>query len=155
MKNWDDLDGYDKRKAVEALQVRYWLIRGGIIFMLLVASGMYGCPQYNVWSSNLSGRAELVKAEQNRQIAIEEARAHEESARFLSSAEILRAEGVAEANRIIADGLGGPEGYLRYLYIEGLKEAENNGASIIYIPTEAGLPILEAQRSTGNARTTD
>lgn len=53
---------------------------------------------------------------------------------------------MAEANRIVADGLGGPEGYLRYLYIESLKEARAQGAQVIYVPTEAGLPILEASR---------
>lgn len=48
---------------------------------------------------------------------------------------------MAEANRIVADGLGGPEGYLRYLNIEHLAQSQGK---IIYIPTEEGLPILEA-----------
>ena len=50
---------------------------------------------------------------------------------------------MAEANAIVAEGLGGPEGYLRYLWIQSLGE---NGQDVIYIPTEAGLPILEASR---------
>ncbi|MGB3393800.1 MAG: hypothetical protein WA956_12380 [Stenotrophomonas sp.] len=50
---------------------------------------------------------------------------------------------MAEANRIIGDSLKGNEGYLRYLYIDALKTTPNQ---TIYIPTEAGLPILEAQR---------
>ena len=57
--------------------------------------------------------------------------------------EVERAKGVAEANRIVADGLGGPEGYLRYLYIEHLAQSQGQ---IIYVPTEGGLPILEAGR---------
>lgn len=117
-----------------------------IIAVSILASGLYVVPQYNVWQQGLSGQAQLAKAQQNRQITIEEAEAIKESSQFLADAEVIRAHGVAEANKIVANGLGGPEGYLRYLYIEGLKQAEANGDKIIYIPTEAGLPILEAGR---------
>ena len=117
----------------------------GIIGLLfLVAIGMYACPQYNVWQQGLAGEAELRRAEQNRQITIQEAQAHAESAAYLSQAEIERARGVAEANQIIADGLGGHEGYLRYLWIQTL-DAETN--SVVYIPTEANIPIMEAGRT--------
>lgn len=103
----------------------------------------------------MDGRAKLAHAEHEREIRVREARAEKEAeilkseARIIrakgeSEAEIERAKGAAEANRIIADGLGGPEGYLRYLYIETLKA--NSQGSIIYIPTEASLPILEASR---------
>src|SRR3546814_11933997 len=77
----------------------------------------------------------------NRQIAGRAAMAKRDSAKMEADAEIIRAKGVAEANRIVAQGLGGPEGYLRYLYINNL---ENSKGQIIYVPTEAGLPILEA-----------
>ena len=70
-----------------------------------------------------------------------EAKAKLDSAQYLNKAEVARAEGVAASNKIVADGLGGPEGYLRYLWIHAM---ENEKASVIYIPTEAGLPILEA-----------
>ena len=66
---------------------------------------------------------------------------------MLAKAEVRRAEGIASANKIIAEGLGGPAGYLRWKFIEMLEETSNNpGRTIIYIPTEAGLPILEAGR---------
>lgn len=115
-----------------------------VLLSALIAGGMWGCPQYNVWQQGLAGQAELRRAEQNRQISIQVAHAKLEAAKFLADAEIERARGVAQANQIIANGLGGPEGYLRYLFIEGLKEAEHKGTSIIYIPTEATIPILEA-----------
>ncbi|MEL6113544.1 MAG: membrane protease subunit, partial [Pseudomonadota bacterium] len=67
-----------------------------------------------------------------------------EAAKFYAEAEIERAKGVAEANRIVAEGLGGPDGYLRYLWINKLGE---NQQDVIYIPTEAGIPLLEAGRS--------
>ncbi len=80
----------------------------------------------------------------DRQIRVQEAEAFRDSAVYLAEAEVLRAEGVYEANIIIADGLGGPEGYLRYLFIQAL---ENNDQDLIYVPTEANLPILEATRT--------
>jgi hypothetical protein len=48
---------------------------------------------------------------------------------------------VAEANRIIGESLKGNESYLRYLWIQNLESGSN---SVVYVPTEAGLPILEA-----------
>ena len=101
----------------------------------LLCLGLWGCPQWNVYQSRLSGEAQLAEAESNRKIAIAEAEAKKESAR-----------GVAEANKIIGDSLKQNEGYLRYLYINSLSEAETQGNKVIYIPTEAGLPILEAGR---------
>ena len=112
------------------------------ILVLLTAAAMYGCPQYNVWQQGLAGQAELKRAEQNRQITIQEARAKKESAVELAQAEIERAKGVAEANRIVADGLKGHDEYLRYLWID--KVAGGANREVIYVPTEANLPILEA-----------
>ena len=122
---------------------KYWIVRGGIIFLMLVLSMMYGCPQYGVWQQELSGKAKLKEATYSRQIKVEEAQAFELAAQSLANAEVIRAFGVAEANSIIADGLGGSEGYLRYLWIQTLENGEND---VIYIPTEAGIPILEAKR---------
>ena len=117
--------------------------------LLVLLFGMWGCPQYNVWEAGLSGQAELRRAEQNRQIAIEEAKAKKESAQCLADAEIIRAEGVAKANKIIGDSLKGNEAYLRYLWIDGLN---NNQQNVIYVPTEAGLPILEAGKRDAHIR---
>lgn len=125
----------------------------GIVWVLLViviigvlCGGLYGCPKYNVYSQKLAGEAELARAESNRKIAIAEAEAKKESAKQLAEAEIIRAEGVAKANTIIGDSLKNNEAYLRYLYITGLNETSDKGNKIIYVPTEAGLPILEAGR---------
>ena len=100
-------------------------------------------PQYKVWQQNKEGEAELARAEQNRQIAIQEAKAKEESAKSLANAEIIRAEGVAKANKIIGDSLQNNDAYIHYLWIEALKESNND---VIYIPTEAGIPITESAR---------
>ena len=119
--------------------IRVWSVAAGII--LLISAIIYGYPQYKVWQQRLAGQAELARAEQNRKIAIQEAEAKKESARALAEAEIIRAEGVAKANSIIGESLRGNEGYLRYLWIQTLND---NPQNVIYVPTEAGLPILEA-----------
>lgn len=107
---------------------------------------LWGCPQYRVYSREMTGKAELAQAEYNRQVKTLEARQARESSVFLAQAEIERAKGVAQANKIIGDSLKGNEDYLRYLWIHNLAESEKTGAQVIYVPTEANLPILEATR---------
>lgn len=124
-------------------------IGGFVVFMgfliALLALAMFVLPQWNVWRAQLAGEAALAEAENARKVQIVEAKARLESAKFYASAEVERAKGVAQANQIVATGLGGPEGYLRYLWINKLGE---NGQDVIYVPTEAGLPLLEAGRAT-------
>jgi regulator of protease activity HflC (stomatin/prohibitin superfamily) len=55
--------------------------------------------------------------------------------------QIARAEGAAKSNRIIAESI--TENYLRYKWTEALQMSEKQ---VIYVPTEANLPILEAGR---------
>ena len=56
--------------------------------------------------------------------------------------EIARAQGVAKSNEIIAGSIS--ENYLRYKWIEGLQATDD--MTVIYVPTEANLPIMEAGR---------
>ncbi len=114
----------------------------GLLIVGIILSTMFGLPIYKVWSSSKAGEAELAQAEYNRQIIVRTAQAKKDSSQLEADAEVIRASGVAKANEIVAQGLGGPEGYLRYLYIHMLSEQQEK--QIIYIPTEAGLPILEA-----------
>ena len=114
-----------------------------ILGILGAATVMYILPVWNVWRAEMSGKASLAQAENERKVLIEQARAEAEAAKFYREAEVERAHGVAEANMIIADGLGGPDGYLRYLWIQKLG---SNQQDVIYVPTEAGIPILEAGR---------
>ena len=103
--------------------------------------------KYNVWSSGLAGQAQLAQADYNRQISVREAMAKLESSRSLAQAEVERAKGVAQANKIIGDSLKGNEDYLRYLWIDSLQQTKDQ---IIYVPTEANLPILESSRNILN-----
>jgi regulator of protease activity HflC (stomatin/prohibitin superfamily) len=122
-----------------------------VFFVLAITAGlMIGCPSYNVYNATMTGKAELAQADQNRQIQIAVSKAKAEAATYEAQAEVNRAAGVAQANKIIGDSLKGNEEYLRYLYINGLIENKDN-KTLIYIPTEAGLPILEAGRSLGSS----
>lgn len=112
-----------------------------VVCVLLLVGTLWGVPQYKVYSQQLSGEAKLREAESSRQIAVEEAKAKLEASKLLSQAEVERAKGVAEANKIIGGSLKENREYLTYLWLESLKEGD-----VIYVPTEANLPLLEATR---------
>ncbi len=118
---------------------KVWVIV--IIVILFVALVLWGFPKYKVYSRELNGKAELKEAEWNKKIAIEEAIAEKEAAKLKAEAEIIRAGGISEANKIIADSI--TENYIKYKFIEGLNDGNTE---VIYVPTEANLPILEAMR---------
>jgi len=107
-------------------------------------------PSMHVYLQEMDGKAELAKAEYSKKVQIADAEGKKEAATLLAAAEVERAKGVAQANEIIGNSLKNNESYLRWLYIEGLKE--KTGAEIIYIPTEAGLPILEAGKRKGEQK---
>lgn len=110
----------------------------GIIFGCL-----FGIPTYSVWQQEMTGRAELAKAEQNRQILIQEAQANLEAEKLNALAEIERAKGAAEAIKI-ENGCLTPT-YIQYLWVRQQKNFE--GKTIIYVPSgEMGMPITEANR---------
>ena len=133
---------------------------------ILVILALWAWPKYNVYKMELKGQASLKEAEWSKQILIEEAKAREqaalmqakakvtlaeaegeaklERAKAEGAADIERAKAAAEANRIIGESLKNNEEYLRYVWIKGLQEGKGER---IYIPTEAGLPILEAGKA--------
>lgn len=116
-----------------------------VLFLLLGGIGgcMYAYPQYKVYAKRMEGQAVLAEAESSRQVAVREALALKDSAQYKSEAEVIRAQGVANANKIIGDSLKGHDEYLRYLFIDTMHNTKNQ---VIYVPTEAGLPVLEATR---------
>ena len=140
---------------------------GTILFViLLIVLSLWAWPKYKVYKLEMNGIANLKESEWSKQILIEEAKAKEAAALMQAKArvtlaeaegkakivqakaegqaDIERAKAAAEANRIIGKSLKGNEEYLRYVWIKGLQEG--NGERI-YIPTEAGLPILEAGKA--------
>lgn len=117
-----------------------------IVFLALVFGLMFGLPKYNVWRSELSGRAELVRAEQNRKIKIFEAEANLEAEKLNAEAEVERAKGAARAIEIENGKL--TDTYIKYLAV---RQFNTDNAKFIYIPAECGVvPIMESTRLIQN-----
>ena len=129
-----------------------------VLVLLAVAFSLTSCWDFNreqdYKDAENKGKSILAQAESEKKAMIEQAKAENESATLQAEAkikiakaeaqaEIERAYGVAKANEIIGKSLQGNSEYLRYLQIDAIK---NSKGSKVYIPTEAGLPILEARR---------
>lgn len=111
----------------------------------LMGMSTAACGDIGVYMAKKEGEAELAKAVSSKQVAVETAKANLESAKLNAQAEIERAKGTDQANRIMASSLGGPENYLRWSYIDMLRDTAGRGdRQVIYLPTESGMPILEA-----------
>lgn len=119
-------------------KVTLWSV---LVVVALILILMFGMPVYRVWAQEMSGRAEYAKAEQNRKIKIEEAKANLEAEKLNAQAEVERAKGAAQAIEI-ENGKLTPT-YIQYLWVR--QQGSNNVEKIIYIPTEASMPILEAK----------
>jgi uncharacterized iron-regulated membrane protein len=113
-----------------------------LVALLAIAGLMWAGPTYNVWRQEMRGKAELAQAEQNRKVRIAEAQANLEAEKLNAEAEVARAKGAAEAIAIENGSL--TPTYIQYLWVRQQNANVNN--KIIYIPTEAGLPVLEAGR---------
>jgi len=113
------------------------------VFILcgLVVLGMWGCPKYNVYQQEKEGQAQLAHAQYSREVVVAEAKAKMESASLLAQADTIRAHGVARSNIIIGASL--TQAYLHWFWIDNI---EKNPNAVIYIPTEANLPIMESGR---------
>lgn len=123
---------------------RFWVkVVSAIVIgcIVLLAAIMWIIPKYNVWEMEMRGKAEFAQAEQNRRIKVEEAKANLEAEKLNAEAEVERAKGAAEAIRI-ENGQITPT-YIQYLWVR--QQNGNNVEKIIYIPTEASMPILEAR----------
>ena len=107
---------------------------------IIVGLIMWIIPQYSVWSKGLKGEAQLREAEYSKQVLVEEAKANLEAEKLNAQAEVERAKGMAEAMEIEGGKL--TDTYIKYLWVRSMT---GNQATTIYIPTEAGLPILEAK----------
>ena len=102
-----------------------------------IAVLMFVIPKWNVWRAGLQGEALKMKAEQTKQILVTQAQAELDAAG-------LRAQAI---EKIGAMAQRYPE-YRQQEFIGAFAEAlhEGNIHQIIYVPTEAGIPIIEASR---------
>jgi acyl-coenzyme A synthetase/AMP-(fatty) acid ligase len=121
---------------------------------VVVIGGLaFGLPQYNVWTKSLNGKALLMEQEYVRQVKVLEAKAIKDASVLQAEAEVERAKGASEANKILGESLKGNSEYLTYLYIQNLENSDNSKEkTVIYVPTERGIPIpiTESQRLSQN-----
>ena len=134
------------RRHKEAMKANLFMVAAfGLAIALvigLIFGTIWGWKTFKVWSASQDGKAVLAEAEYSRQVLIEEAKATLDAEKLNAQSEIERAKGAAEAIRIEGGQL--TENYIRYLWIRQLDTISEG--TIIYVPTEAGLPILEATR---------
>lgn len=121
----------------ESEAIWYWAKRGGIVLLLGIAAVMGGCPVYNVWTARLDGEATLARAQQARQVLVAQA-----------DAELEAASRRAKAIEIMGAAAQQYPEYRQQEFIGAFAEAlkEGNIDQIVYVPTEANIPVLEATR---------
>lgn len=127
--NWNRVREENKMEAIFGISF------GTIVLLGLVAVGMWGYPQYNVYNQEMEGKAQLTKADQTRQILVTQAKAEKEAAE-------LRAQAIQIVGKAAKEY---PE-YRQQEFIGSFAEALKEGkmSQIIYVPTEANIPITEA-----------
>lgn len=137
------MSDYKLESLQEKRNIAKWtaIILGTICFFIIAA--LVGCPSYRVYQQKKEGEAILAHAQSSREVAVAEAKAKLESATLLAQADTIRAHGVARSNQIIGASLKNNTEYLHWLWIDNI---EKNPQAVIYVPTEANLPILEAGR---------
>lgn len=126
------------------------------LFLLAIISlSLTSCYDFNreqnEKDAESNGRAILLEAESSKKAKIEEAKAEKESAELLGQARIIEAKAKAQSMIINSEAKATSieieskaiEGKKDYLMLKKIEAMYQNG-KFIYIPTEAGLPILEA-----------
>jgi len=113
---------------------------GELGFLSLAGIVLFGAmlflwPKYRVYSQELRGQAALAEAKSSKQVQVEQARGELESSK-------LRAEAIKVIGKAAQEY---PE-YRNQEFIGAFGEALREGQieQIIYVPTEANIPILEA-----------
>ena len=122
------------------------LVSIGVVAAIIVGL-MFGIPKYNVWQQEMEGKAEMARAEQNRMILVEEAKAKLEAEKLNAQAEIERAKGMAEAMEIENGKLTST--YNQYLFIRTLEKISDKGSlpQIIYMPTEGMVTVMNMNQN--------
>lgn len=115
-----------------------------IVIVLLFVWFTVFYPRWSVWASRKSGEAELANAEKEQKIQIARAQSRKDAAVLNKEAAIIEAEAVSSQIEKIGKELQSHDLFLKWQWIDMMKHKPDG--SVIYVPTEAGLPILEANR---------
>lgn len=111
------------------------ILIAAIFAVALMILFLFAWPHYKVWKQGMDGQAALAEAEQSKMIQVQVAKAELESAK-------LRAEAIKLVGQAAKEY---PE-YRKQEFIGAFGEALRDGKiqQIIYVPTEANIPIVEA-----------
>lgn len=118
------------------------LVFGSIGIIGFVASLMAIFPIYSVWAAHKSGQADLARARNEQQVQVAQAQGRLDAAELNKKAQVVEAEAISASVEKIGKALHNNAGYLQWQWIRMMEEQESG--NVIYVPTEAGLPILEA-----------
>lgn len=114
------------------------------IFALMMAWTLLGYPIWKVWASHKEGQADLQRARNEQQIQIAQAQSRLDAAELNKKAAVIEAQAVALQINEIGKQLTQHDLYLKWQWIKMMEERPDS--SVIYVPTEANIPILEATR---------
>lgn len=129
------LTPHEIEKRQEQKESRQFFAAVATASIISIAGLMWGIPTYNVWQKGLSGKAVLAKAEFSRQARVMAAKAEKEAADY-----------TAESIKIVGEAAQKYPEYRQQEFILAFGDAlrEGNIEQIIYVPTEAMIPITEA-----------
>lgn len=119
-----------------------------VLLALVLAWSLVGYPKWRVWASHQAGLADLQRAKNEQQIQVSEAQGRLDAAQLNKQAAVIEAEAVALQIKEIGTELTNHGLYLRWQWIKMMEEIDTDH-SVIYVPTEANLPVLEAMRLKG------
>lgn len=111
----------------------------GTLILGLILIGLLWVPIVGPWTQERKGLANLRQAEQERRIQVEQAQAELDSAGKI-------AEAIAVVGQAAQDFPEYREQQFIGAFAEALTNCNNN--SIIYVPTEANIPVMEAGRTS-------
>lgn len=108
-----------------------------IVLIMFLNTGCGIWPPYREWSKRYDGKAKLAEAEYSRQVLVQQAKA-----------ELEAAEMQAEAIRVVGEAAKKFPEYRTQMFIQSFGEAMKSDKieQIIYVPTEANIPVMEANR---------
>lgn len=117
--------------------IKRWVFTSLVGLVATVTISMLVYPQYRVYLLRLEGEAILAKSEAQKRVLVEQARAEKEAAQ-------LRAEAI----NILGEAAQKFPEYREQEFMGAFAEAlrEGNMQQIIYVPTEANIPIIERKR---------
>lgn len=122
------------------------IIVTGLLFASVVTIwSLWGYPIWRVWNQGKQGEADLMQAHREQQIQVSRAQGRLDAAELNKKAAVIEAEAVSKQIEVIGAQLTKHDLYLKWQWIKMMEDHQSD--ALIYIPTEANIPILEAGRT--------